>query len=323
MKKRKIIKDMLFTGSAAAAFGTGLLFHDIIARKKQEETDLIVRPDMINGEERVRLWRESNRWLNHRGSEKVFIRSFDGLQLAGEFFKGDGDCESTVLLVHGYRSNRRREYAVIAKFYLEAGFHVLMVDDRAHGESEGRYIGFGCLDREDCYRWVHYLEDRFGGRQNLFLHGISMGAATVLMTSSLNLPSSVRGIVADCGYTSPKEQFSHVLRTRGKSWASGFLLWATGLICRVAAGYGFSDCSSKECVRNTRIPVFVIHGTEDDFVPTYMGKEIYEACAAPKRLYLAAGAGHAESYYLHKEEYEQKVLEFFRDCLGEEEKYED
>lgn len=315
MKKSKVIRNILLVGAAATACGMGKLFHDIVVRKKQEETDLIARPDMVEGEKRVKLWKECNQWLNDRGSEKVTIQSFDGLTLAGEFFEGDGEPQSTVLLVHGYRSNRRKEYAAIARFYLEAGYHVLMVDDRAHGESEGRYIGFGCLDKEDCYRWVHYLDDRFAGKQKIFLHGISMGAATVLMASDLNLPASVRGIVADCGYTTARDQFAYVLKAHGKGCLSGFVLWATNLICKVAAGYGFSDCSALDAVADTKIPVFVIHGTKDDFVPTFMGKEIFEACVSEKELWLAEGAGHAESYYLHKEEYERKVLGFFHRCL--------
>ena len=185
MKKKNIILGVLAAGTAAAFTGAGAVFHNIIVRKKQEPTDIIVAPDAVNGAERKQLWTESNCWLNERGSEKVSIQSFDGLILRGEFFEGEGEPDSTVLLVHGYRCNRRREYAAIARFYLEAGYNVLLVDNRAHGESDGRYIGFGILDREDCYRWVRFLDDRFDGKQNIFLHGISMGAATVLMASDL------------------------------------------------------------------------------------------------------------------------------------------
>lgn len=315
MKKGKVLRNLLLAGTAFYAAAMAKLFHDTVVRKKQEETDLILRPDMVEGEARVKLWQESNRWLNERESEKVSIQSFDGLTLFGEFFEGDKNPEATIFMVHGYRSNRRREFAVMAKFYLEAGFHVLLVDDRAHGLSEGKYIGFGCLDKEDCYRWVHYLDERFEGKQSIFLHGVSMGAATVLMASNLNLPSSVKGIVADCGYTSPKAQFQAVLKAHGKGFLSGPVLWGTDFICRLVAGYGFSDSNSLISVADTKHPIFVIHGTKDDFVPTYMGKEIYKACASEKELWLTEGAGHAESYYLYKEEYERKVLSFFHRCM--------
>lgn len=157
------------SGDGGSFHRCGSRFHNIIVRKKQEPTDIIVAPDAVNGAERKQLWTESNCWLNEQGSEKVSIQSFDGLTLRGEFFEGEGEPDSTVLLVHGYRCNRRREYAAIARFYLEAGYNVLLVDNRAHGESDGRYIGFGILDREDCYRWVRFLDDRFDGKQILFL----------------------------------------------------------------------------------------------------------------------------------------------------------
>ena len=315
MKKKNLAAGILLAGTAAALTGAGAVLHNIIVRKRPDPTDLIVSPDTVNGEERKKLWTESNRWLNERGSEKVSIQSFDGLTLRGEFFEGEGEPDSTVFLVHGYRCNRRREYAVIARFYLEAGYNVLLADDRAHGESDGRYIGFGILDREDCYRWVRFLDERFHGKQKIFLHGISMGAAAVLMASNLCLPMSVRGIVEDCGFTSPEEEFRHVLKQSGKGFLSRPLIFLTNLFCRACAGYGFSDLSSADCIAESRLPVLVIHGEKDDFVPTVMGRKIYQAAAGEKEIWITKGAGHAESYYLHKEEYEQKVLGFFHRCI--------
>ena len=315
MKKKNLAAGILLAGTTAALTGAGAVFHNIIVRKRPDPTDLIVSPDTVNGEERKKLWTESNRWLNERGSEKVSIQSFDGLTLRGEFFEGEGEPDSTVFLVHGYRCNRRREYAVIARFYLEAGYNVLLADDRAHGESDGRYIGFGILDREDSYRWVRFLDERFHGKQKIFLHGISMGAAAVLMASNLCLPMSVRGIVEDCGFTSPEEEFRHVLKQSGKGFLSRPLIFLTNLFCRACAGYGFSDLSSADCIAESRLPVLVIHGEKDDFVPTVMGRKIYQAAAVEKEIWITKGAGHAESYYLHKEEYEQKVLGFFHRCI--------
>jgi fermentation-respiration switch protein FrsA (DUF1100 family) len=310
MKTSKAVKSVLAVGGLVGVLGTGRVFKNVIIRKKKERTDLVLPPEVVGGQERVRFWKNCNNWLNSRDSEKVSIQSFDGLKLVGEFFEGEGVPEATVLLVHGYRSTRRREYAAIAKFLIEAGYNVLMVDNRAHGESEGRYVGFGCLDREDCYRWTQYLDRRFEGKQDLFLHGISMGAATVLMTSSMNLPASVKGIIGDCGFTSPREEFIHVMKQDTHGFYSRLFLQLTSMICRQVAGYGFSDYSSAKCVAATKIPVFIIHGTSDDFVPTSMGKEIYQACASRKELWLTEGAGHAESYYLYKEEYEKRMLRF-------------
>ena len=123
----------------------------------------------------------------------------------------------------------------------------------------------------------------------------------MLMASDLCLPMSVRGIVEDCGFTSPEEEFQHVLKQSGKGYLSRPLIWLTNLFCKALAGYGF--------------PVLVIHGEKDDFVPTGMGKKIYQAEAGEKEIWIAKGAGHAESYYLHREEYEHKVLGFFHRCI--------
>jgi len=318
MKKSKVLKTIVFAGAAATAAAVYYQFNDLIGRKTPKKKTSHDVAEEKTESERQKLWRESNEWLDERGSEMVSIQSHDGLQLVGEFFEGDGNTEATVLLVHGYRSNRRSEYAAIAKFLLEAGYNILMVDDRAHGESEGKYVGFGCLDREDCYRWLQYLDKRFEGKQKLFLHGVSMGASTVLMASSMNLPSTVKGIIGDCGFTVPMEEFLHVANKRVQGLKNSFLLKAfmylVSLTSKVIAGYGFNDCSAKACVAKTKIPVFIIHGDQDDFVPTYMGKEIYEACNAPKELWLAEGAAHAESYYVQREEYERRVLEFYGKC---------
>ena len=143
MKKKNIILRVLVAGTG----GSFLPACDAFAKHRAvlggARRIFGQAPDAVNGAERKQLWTESNCWLNERGSEKVSIQSFDGLILRGEFFEGEGEPDSTVLLVHGYRCNRRREYAAIARFYLEAGYNVLLVDNRAHGESDGRYIGFG------------------------------------------------------------------------------------------------------------------------------------------------------------------------------------
>lgn len=318
MKKHTLEKGLVL-GSALTALGIGKLFQSLICRQEDVKYESKDATGVESETDRQLLWRESNEWLDERGSEPVSIQSHDGLKLVGEFFTGEGVPGATVLLVHGYHSSRRKEYAPMAKFFLESGYNVLMVDDRAHGESEGRYIGFGCLDREDCYRWVQYLDKRFKGEQDLFLLGISMGAATVLMASSMNLPTSVKGIIGDCGFTSPMEECVHVMNQKIHGFTDGLLsrlaMSLVSLVCKERAGYGLSDYSAAKCVRETKLPIFIIHGDKDDFVPTHMGKEIYEACKGKKELWLPEGAGHAESYYLHREEYERRVLEFIKNCL--------
>lgn len=250
-------------------------------------------------------------WLREQRTEHVSILSFDGLSLKGIFLPAEQTSERVLLVVHGYQSEGLRDFSALTAFYHEQGYHVLMVDDRAHGESDGTYLGFGCLDREDCYRWVHYLEDRFEGKCAIFLHGISMGASTVLMTSSMNLPSSVKGIIADCPYTSIWEEMKYLAKRKKKT---GFMLYPAlklaSKICKIVAGYEFDECSAEEEVKHTTIPIFLIHGDEDHFVPMRMSQEIYDSCVSEKEIWIVPHAHHADSYHVAREEYEGRVMSF-------------
>ena len=294
MKTSKVIKWSVIGSAAALAGGAFAFFKRFVSRPAPVIAEDCLR-DEKDSKRLIQTVKEEKQWLREQKPEKVSIQSFDGLQLRGLFLPAEGESDKVILGIHGLTSCGANEYAIIARYFHEQGYHFLMVDDRAHGESEGKYVGYGCLDREDCYRWVHYLNDRFGGKCRIFLHGVSMGAATVLMASSMNLPN-VRGIIADCGYTSPIEEFSYCFKQRLKIKGT-LLLKLSSVICRLTAGFGYSDFSAAEEVKKTKIPVFIIHGKDDDFVPARMGQEIYDACASEKKIWLVEGAGHARSYY--------------------------
>lgn len=313
MKKAGIVIGAAAAGTAAAA-SVEIFFRNFICRREPERWEEREKRKGTHWEQTVPLIRESQKWLQEQETEQVSIHSFDGLTLQGTFLPAQGEADRVVLAVHGYMGTGENNYCVMARFLHEKGYHVLIVDDRAHGRSEGAYNGFGCLDKEDCYRWVHYLNRRFEGKCSIFLHGISMGAAAVLMAAGLNLPPTVRGIVGDCGFTSPREEFLHMIHSR-KILGGRLVLKLAEPLCRRRAGYGFSDYSASEAVTRTKIPVFIIHGAKDRYVPTRMGREIYQACASKKRLWIVPGAAHAESYYVAKQEYEMKMLQFYEDCI--------
>jgi len=213
-----------------------------------------------------------------------------------------------MVLVHGYGSTGLDEYARFVRFYHELGFHLLLPDNRAHGQSEGKYIGFGWLDRPDLLDWIGRLIARLGADCRIGLHGISMGAAAVMMVGGeADLPEHVRAIVEDCGYTSVHDEFSFQLRHRMRLpvWP---ILPLTDAYCRCKAGYGFREASALKQVQKIRLPILFIHGEEDDFVPTYMARELYEACPSQaKELYLVPGAAHACAYAQDQARYEARV----------------
>ncbi|MDD3242209.1 MAG: alpha/beta hydrolase [Eubacteriales bacterium] len=251
---------------------------------------------------------EGSSWIAAQNPERVTLQSFDGLKLAG-FFLPCEHAVRTVLCMHGYRGSARGDFAPVARYYHEHGCNLLLVDERAHGDSEGKYICYGVKERFDCRDWARYLAQRLGEGHPIFLDGVSMGGATVLMASGLELPGSVRGIIADCGFTSPWDIFVSVMR-------GGFhlpvypLLPLFAWLCRARAGFDPREASTLDAVRKTRIPIFFLHGARDHFVPTQMGRDNYQACASPKELLIIPEAGHALSYLLDSKQCQERIQAF-------------
>lgn len=249
--------------------------------------------------------RASKEWLAQKEQEDVYITSEDGLRLHGTFFPCEGS-NKAVICFHGYTSEGLNDFSSIAKFYMEQGFNLMVVDERAHGKSEGTYIGFGCLDRRDGALWTEYVVNRLGEDCRIMLHGISMGGATVLMSTGLDLPTQVKAVVSDCAFTSAWEVFSHVLKTMYHIPAFPMMQIADRM-ARQEAGYGLDECNAREEVKKSSVPILFIHGDADTFVPCSMVYELYEACRTPKELLVIKGASHAEAYYKEPDSYEHAV----------------
>lgn len=248
-------------------------------------------------------------WLEAQPYEDVTVTSRDNLKLKGKFYPVDGS-NKIVICFHGYTSCGMNDYIGLSKFYIPMGFQMLIVDERAHGDSEGTYIGFGSLDRFDALQWIHYVRERFGENCEIYLHGVSMGGATVLMTSGLELPDCVKGIVSDCAFTSAWEVFDFVLRTMYHMPSFPILQIADKMAVK-EAGYSLKECSAKEEVKKAKVPILFIHGEADTFVPVRMCREIYDCCASRKDIMTIPGASHAESYYKNTEAYENKIKTFY------------
>lgn len=245
---------------------------------------------------------ENRQWFLSQSHEDVYIQSEDGLKLHGTYFPGK-DPKRAVICFHGYTSRGLNDYPSLARFYMGCGLGVLTVDERAHGDSEGTYIGFGCLDAK---KWMEYMAGRLGEDCELLLQGISMGAATVDMAVGLELPPQVKGAVSDCAFTSAKEVFTSVLKTTYHMPAFP-LMDLSDRMAKKEAGYGLDECNARDEVKKAKIPMLFIHGSKDTFVPCSMVHELYEACAAPKDLLIIEGASHAEAYYKDRPAYEAAV----------------
>lgn len=255
---------------------------------------------------------ERKKFMMEQPHEDVYMESFDNLRLHGVFFppiNNNCDKKRVVICLHGYTSRSLQDFTGLTDYYFKHGYAMLQTDARAHGESEGTYIGFGCLDRKDLAKWINWVIEKNGPDTEIFLHGISMGASTALMASGLILPSQVKGIISDCAFTSPKEVFTHVLNTMYHLPAFPIIQGAN-VVNKIFAGYGMDECNAKREVKKAQIPILFIHGDKDTFVPSRMCKEIYDCCASSKEIFIVEGAAHGESYYKDTKAYESALDNF-------------
>lgn len=247
--------------------------------------------------------------------EDVYQTSFDGLRLHAAYFPPIKETENknrVVICFHGYTSKGLADFNGLTGYYFRKGYAMLHPDARAHGASEGKYIGFGCLDRKDALGWIDWVIKERGEDVEIILHGISMGGATVLMASGLKLPKQVKGIISDCGFTSPKEVFTHVLKTM-YHLPPFPIIPAANIVNKKLAGYGMDECNAKREVEKAKVPILFVHGSKDTFVPVRMCHELYEHCASPKKKLIVEGAAHGESYYKDMEAYENALDEFTKE----------
>ena len=245
-------------------------------------------------------------------SERVYIRSNDGLQLAGDYYAGEAG-HPVHICCHGYRGMGVRDFCGGAQTLVGRGDGVLLIHERAQGDSQGHTMTFGIREREDVLLWARYCADRFPDSP-LFLHGISMGAATVLMASALPLPESMKGILADCPYDVPKDI---ITLTADKMDLPGKLMWP--FLCVGAFLYGrglrFGSLCCHEAVKAARVPIQIIHGDDDRFVPAYMSEPMAKANPALVTRILFPGAGHGMSYLMDTPRYQALTKAFIDSCL--------
>ncbi len=245
--------------------------------------------------------------------EEVFVQSHDGLKLRGRYFHVR-DGAPLLICFHGYRGTPVRDFSGGTKVYLEEGYNLLMAEQRAHCGSEGHTISFGVNERRDCLSWVSYAQERFGTDLPIVLCGISMGASTVLLASALDLPDAVRGIIADCPYSSAPAIIKKVCR--GSRLPAGLIY---PLIAKTALRYGsfrLEDADVICAVRSCRIPVLLLHGEADHFVPCSMSREIAAANPSKVTLVTFPEAGHGLSFLVDRPRYVETVTGFLRRILA-------
>ena len=255
------------------------------------------------------------RWVREQGAVDVTTQSHDGLTLVGKWLPAENPV-ATVILFHGYQSHYVTDYGGIMPLYHKQGLNILMVRQRAHGGSEGKYITFGVKERLDVLSWIEY-HNRTYGNGPVYLSGLSMGCSTVLFAAGEKLPENVKGITADCGFTTPAE----ILAIRANTlfhFPGEILLPFVQIFAMLLGGFSLWECDSRKTAARATVPILFIHGKADDFVPCRMSEEAYAVCPTRKQIFLVEGAGHGMGYVMDKERIRPALLAFFRQHLTEE-----
>ena len=261
------------------------------------------------------LIQRSHKWLLDNGAKDVWIESEDGLKLHGLWVEAE-DAVGTVVLVHGYHSTKLVDFGGSMMYFHRNGSNLLLVDQRCHGESEGRYVTFGVKESRDMLCWLRYLERELW-KGPVILSGLSMGASTVMYMADEDLPSNVKGLLVDCGFTSPAailgKVFRDVTHLPPVPW-----IWSAELFARIFAGSSLWGKNSIKSLSRNRLPILMVHGKADDFVPCAMTEAAYEACGGEKMLHLVDGAGHGLSFLVDKQGYKAAIRATMIKALGEE-----
>ncbi|WP_060678758.1 alpha/beta hydrolase [Virgibacillus halodenitrificans] len=287
MKKRLLLISVGVLG--VLLIGTGIYFF--------QDTETSSAGTSTNGQ----LLSKAKEWSENLDPDILNLPSFDGLNLKASFIKNEADTHNVAILAHGF-DGTKKSMELQAKFYYDQGFDILMPDSRGNGNSEGNGIEYGWHDHlvADMVSWVHKMINDYGA-ENIILHGRSMGAAVALGASGENLPPEVKGIVAVSGYTSVKEQLTH--------------LGETNLLSKMESGFRLEETGAIDQVKQNTRPLFIIHGKADDSVPPEMGKRIYDAAGGDKKLWLVPKVGHLEIFETVTKEFYERVEAFIDNAL--------
>ena len=286
-------------------------------------TEQVHTTDLQNN--RSALWTISSSWSEETASETWTVYSDDALKLTARFFPAEKPLSSLdaadpaaihryALLLHGYTGEKEAMYP-IAYWYHRQGYRVLCPDFRAHGESEGDFIGMGYVDRADVLLWISRILTRDPDAE-IVIHGLSMGASCALMLCAMDeLPENVRAVVADSAFTDAYTMFTAKIGEWFQLPAFP-IIDSARLMIRIRGGYDLKDASALDAVKKSSIPTLFIYGEQDVMIPASMTPELYDAAACEKELFSVSGAGHTQAYEKAPAAYFEAVKTFLNDHTG-------
>jgi len=244
--------------------------------------------------------------------KETYITSFDSKsKLYGRVYHFN-DSNKVQIQFHGYKGSGRRDMCGFLRSAKENAINAIVIDHRGHGKSDGNIVSFGINERKDLVKWVEFAIKEFGSDCQIVLKGLSMGAATVLMSLDQPLPDNVKCVIADCPFSAPKDELLKVALEEKTKMPAPISLFFLRCAARIYAHFNLDESSAVEAVRHTKIPVLLIHGTDDKFVPYSMSKSIYEANKEMVEFISIEGAGHALCTFVDPDKYKKATEEFLK-----------
>lgn len=246
---------------------------------------------------------EGREYIYSLNPEHLYINSFDNLKLHAIFI--NNNTNKTIICVHGYKAkDGLYDFGMSAKFLNSLGYNLLFVDNRAHGLSQGKYIGFGVLDSVDVNSWVDYLVTNMN-QETIILYGMSMGAATVMNAQN----NKVKAIIADCGFASGYDEVAYQIK-KMYHLPPFPIIPISNVLLKLLAHYSLKEKEAYKSIKNYKNNLLIIHGSKDHFVPTSDAYKIFDNATCHKKILIVPGASHAKSYLKDTELYEQTIKEF-------------
>lgn len=299
-KKSKLISLGIFSAIFGGVYAFSNYIYKISTVPHQHNGENDFSPVITQGRKFIK---------NHPDRQDMYIDSIDDLRLHASFIPNNEESHKYVILIHGIWDDHESN-GVYAKHYLDNGFNCLLPDLRGFGTSEGQYIGYGYDDRLDIMEWIYWITKRDADAQ-IVIHGMSMGAATTLMTTGEHLPSNVKGAIADSAYSTLREQFASTYkRFKGSFIPTPIALFLSRIIIYLKAGYDINEVNCIKAVSRSTTPTLFMHGDNDTFIDPHMCSRLYEAAACPKQYCMILGAEHIEGVVKDPTNYWNKVDSF-------------
>ena len=297
---------------AYIALGFVFFFIALGNKKRDDETIPCKNSLFERNADNVNL-KTGYKWYDNTYKQEVTIKNRKGLTLHGMEFRNPENTNVWVIVLHGW-TNVKREVSSYAMEHYKRGFNVLIPDLRGHGNSESKYVTMGWLDRLDVVDWINSIVKE-NPKAKIILHGVSMGAATTMMTTGEKLPENVLMAIEDCGFVGVKEIFTDRCK-RKYHLPPKLVMPQASLICKLVNGFFFGEASAIKQLKKSKTPTLFIHGDKDDFVLLDNLDPVFNACAAEKEKYIIRGAEHALSSHWFHEEYWNVVNDYVDRHLG-------